>query len=317
MNGRRKPIVIALSLLFLFAIATVGFVFWSLHVRGMKALADGEKVVAVVNSTKIHRSDLSVLSPPVPLDQARALMVDFTLLDQAAAKNHITVNDSEMENERRFVAGNITPNAYAAVSKKLGRSTSGLDLQLKHIIILQKLAILRLGGNPTGMFHARGIMIKYGGPHGKTDSAALSYAKSLQVKVAHGADIAVLAKAYSDDNLSSPHNGDLGIISQTGEPSFAHEALDFNMQMALSKQLGEAKSGLLLDGPVKGEMGYWVLQIVSTQDDPHGDSDLYQHVITSWKGDWVMRYEPVVMSSLRSNAFIQPPLADEQQIKRG
>jgi hypothetical protein len=272
-----------------------------------KIIWTGSKTVAVVNNTELHEADLAALAP-ASHDEALGLLVDFTLLDQAAARSHVKVTESELNEERRQLVANTRANSYADAAIKTGRTKKGMDLQLRHTLILRKLAGQMVIGKRSGMFHARGILIKYGGPHGKTRDQALPYAKKLQNQIDHGADIAKLAALNSDDNLSGPNGGDLGVISSFGAPNLVHQTLDFNMQLALSHQLGRAKAGYTFRGPIPGQVGYWVLKIVSTQADPRGDQELYNHVLSLYRSHWTMKYEPLVMMRLRSSAQINPPL---------
>jgi hypothetical protein len=87
-----------------------------------------------------------------------------------------------------------------------------------------------------------------------------------------------------------------------------HQTLDFNMQIALAHQLGHAKSGRVLDGPIRGKVGFWVLKIVSTQEDIRGEQQLYDRVLALYRSLWTTKYEPLVMMHLRGSAHIDPPL---------
>jgi hypothetical protein len=269
--------------------------------------AGGNKILALVNGKVIRESDLAALTP-ASHDEALGLLVDFALLDQEASRAHVEVSKSELEKERKRLVANQSSKSYGDASIKVGRTTNGMDLQLRHSLILKKLAARMLVGKQDRMFHARGILVKYDGSHAKTRALAQAFAKELQKKVEHGANIAALAKRDSDDKLSGPTGGDLGVISSFGAPNLVHQTLDFNMQLALSKQLGKAKAGEVLIGPVTGHVGYWILEIVSTQEDPRGEQELYNHVLSLYRSLWTTKYEPLEMMHLRASATIDPPL---------
>lgn len=305
-----------LTIATLFLLVALAFTGFKIFRANRLRLAQENKIVAVVNNSVIRAKEVSLLDPPTSYDEALSLLVDFTLLDQEAARKHVTVGDDELEKLRQQVILNTGTHTYAAAAQKLGRSTSGLDLQLKHVALLKKLADLKVGGNPSDMFHARGILVKYEGPHGRTDAAALAYARSLQSQIAQGADIATLAKKYSDDSLSGPTGGDLGTISSAGAPNMVRQTLDFHMQLALSHQLGHSKAGMILTGPVRGDVGYWILQVVSTQSEPRSDQSLYDREIALYRSEWDGKFEPMVMMQLRSAAYIEPPLASPVTAKR-
>jgi parvulin-like peptidyl-prolyl isomerase len=281
-----------------------------------KRRAINDPVVAVVNDAIIHKSNLSVLSPPVPSSQALALLVDFKLIDLAASKKNITVSDTEMQRERQNFIG--TQNTtYPEAAQKLGRSPEGLDLQLRHALMLQKLSALELTPEPKGMYHARGILVKSNGKHARSDAQALAYAQKLQREIAAGTDIAALAKLDSDDFISSPTGGDLGVIELSGAPNMAKVLPDFRLQSSLAKAVNTAQPGSLLGGPIQGDFGYWVVQVISTDSKPNDDAAKYQEVVSEWRSSWIARLEPGVMARLRSSAYIQPPLATSPQQKRG
>jgi hypothetical protein len=297
---------VALSLL----TCLVGYKIYQ-HVKATRAAAN--PVVAIVNQTLIHKSDLSALSPPASSQEAIGLMVDFTLLDQAAQKKNITVSEAEMQQQRQQVISNQHVKTYAAAAKALGRTPAGLDLQLRHAALLYKLATLKFTSPVGRMFHARGILIKADGKQAKSEAEASAVAKKLQKQVAAGADIAALAHADSDDSLSAPSGGDLGIIQLAGAPNLVLFANDFKLQKALANGVKSAHAGTVMPGPIQGDLGYWVVKIISTSSNQLSDKSRYQQVENMWQQMWVGRLEPQEMASLRGTAEIQPPIATAPQ----
>ena len=77
--------------------------------------------------------------------------------------------------------------------------------------------------------------------------------------------------------------------------------------------MNTAVPGRVLRGPVRGDFGYWVVQVVSTSGDPRADKARYQQVQKLWQEIWIARLEPQVMAGLRGSAEIQPPIATGPQ----
>jgi parvulin-like peptidyl-prolyl isomerase len=269
-----------------------------------------DPVVAVVNNTLIHKSDLSALSPPLPAQHALALLVDFRLIDLAAKEKNISISDAELQQERQTVIENQNATTYAVAAQMLGSTPSGLDLQLRHALLLKKLSALEIKSDPSGMFHARGILISSNGKHAKSDAQALEYAQKVQREIAAGADIQALAKQDSDDFISAPNGGDLGITQLSGAPNLVRFMPDFRLQKVLASAVNTAKPGSFLGSPIKGDFGYWVIEVTSTDREPNGDTALYRQVDAEWRSLWINRLEPGVMARLRNSAFIEPSIAE-------
>jgi hypothetical protein len=88
----------------------------------------------------------------------------------------------------------------------------------------------------------------------------------------------------------------------TAPPAFGPD------QTAYRTLLGSAATGRI-HGPVKGDRGYWVIQVVSTARHPGRDTAGYAALNAAWRDYWIQRLEPGVMARLRDRAEIQPPLA--------
>lgn len=285
-----------------------------LHKPMKKATAAVQNpLVAIVNDTPIHQSDLSILSPPASPQEAIGLLVDFTLLDQEARKKKITISDAELEQSRQVIDPQ-RGKSYADTAKALGRTPAGLDLQLRHAALLHKLAALEFKSRIGKMFHARGILVRPDGRHAKSDAQARAFAEKLQKQIQDGADITALARQDSDDSESAPQGGDFGIIQLAGAPNLVRFAPDFKLQKALANAVNTAMPRSFLNGPIHGDFGYWVVEVMSTDTRQFSDMSRYQQIRGLWQEMWVRRLEPIVMGKLRGNAEIQPPLAAEPQL---
>ncbi|WP_165864341.1 peptidylprolyl isomerase [Capsulimonas corticalis] len=278
--------------------------FWAAR-HAAPARAAANPVVASVNATLLRQSDVARMSPPMDSSEAVALLVDFTLLDQAAARKHVTVSDAELTSLRGRMTDGGGEAAYADAAKKLHRNTFGLDQQLQHSQILEKLAALELSAPPDRMVHARGILIQPRGKNASSDRQARRLASQLSQRIAAGADFAALVKQYSEDAISKRNGGDLGVI-QDAMPSVPRYGLDNHFTNAVMAASGAGN----VANPIQGDLGYWVVQIISTARRPAQDRGLYAAQLAMWRGYWIKKLEPGVMGRLRSAATIEPPLQD-------
>lgn len=260
-------------------------------------------VVATVNGELIYRSDVDKLSPPMKSDNALSLLVDFKLLDQAAKKHHLTVPGAELARMRASLVSARHATSYDKAAGSLNESTYGLDQQLLHARLLEELSALELPKMPEDIVHAMGILVRTGGPHASTDAAARRTAASLIQDIEKGSGFRVLAKKDSDDPVSCATDGDLGIV----QDSMPH-IVQFGPDNRLTQNLIHRTTIGLIDHPVPGDHGYWVVKIVSTLHRPGMDGSGYAAARSFWGYYWVNKLEPGVMQRLRESSVIQPPL---------
>jgi len=290
------------------AIATVGLLIGVIGlVRHDRAVAAQKKymatVLATVNNETIRQSDVSKFSS-LPAGQVLGILVDFKLLDQAAARQHVVISDAELQSRRQNMIASQHAANYAATASSVNRTELGLDTQLRHAAILETLAEAQVKPAPLSMLHACGIFIKVGGPHAASDPAAFKLASKLQSQLQAGASVAALANQYTDDSTSRKHNGDLGIVENA-----IPQPMGFDRDNKLFRALTSASLTGVIQGPIEGDHGYWAVKILSTAANPKADGPLYARMQAIWRSYWMQRLEPGIISQLRSNAAIEPPLA--------
>jgi len=260
-----------------------------------------DPIVATVNKTYIHRSDVQKMSPPMDASEALSLLVDFKLIDQDAARKNISVTDAEMQKLRTSVSADQKAATYTEAAKKLKQNTFSLDLQLRHARMLEDLAALELS-RPPDMIHARGIFIGTQGKHASTKGGALLYAKKLTAQLKPWSDFPKIAHDFSDDKLSAANGGDLGIV-QDAIPAIPHYALDNHFTNALCKAAPTGR----VNNPIEGDHGYWIVQVISTSKNKQNDAVEYERVLSFWRSFWLKRLEPGVIGRLREKAVVNPP----------
>jgi hypothetical protein len=266
-----------------------------------RELTGADAVLATVNGEKITQRDAENFSS-LPVSDFLGMLVDFRLLDQAAAKDRISVSDADLaERERNLLRGSKAASLDSLASQ-MNRTPAGLASQVRHAALLETLASRQMKPIPLSMIHCRGVFIKSGGPHARGRQEALRLAKSVQKRLESGASAAGLARKYSDDAPSRARGGDLGVCQDLIPQQLA--ITDHKLFLALDA----AGRGESLKTPVDGEGGYWAIQVVSTQKHPKGDDAAYEPVRKLWRSMWVQRYEPLVINRLRNAAKIDPPL---------
>lgn len=305
--GRRRPgpafLVLAAASVLIAILLIVG-----LCIRQQREDAARKRyvatVLATVNDDPIRQADVDAFSP-LPADRVLGILVDFKLLDQAAASRHLSVSSDELQRRRQNIVASHHAATYAVAASSVQRTEAGLDAQLRHAALLEALAGAQVKPVPRSMVHACGIFIRSGGPHAANAAAAQQLARSLQQRLDAGASAAVLAGTYSDDDVSRRRGGDLGIV-ENAVPMPMH----FGDDHRLFQTLTNAASSGQIRGPIAGDHGFWAIRILSTADHPKGEDALYAPAQALWRSYWVQRLEHGVIAQLRSQAKIDPPLAE-------
>jgi peptidyl-prolyl cis-trans isomerase C len=212
---------------------------------GTAAPAQADVVVATVNGTAIHLSDLSALTRNLPQqlqgmtpDQLYPILLD-QLVDQKAMA--IAANKQGLENDpevkKRIAVGVEQVLQAALITKVVGPEISEAAIQTRYDRDYAKLPGVE-------EVHARHILV-----------ATEAQAKDIIKKLDHGGDFAKLAKQYSTDPGAS-NGGDLGFFKKTDMvPDFANAAFAL-------------KDGQITQTPVHTQFGYHVIQVLGHKTDP-------------------------------------------------
>jgi peptidyl-prolyl cis-trans isomerase C len=209
------------------------------------AAAPADPVIATVDGTPIHLSDLSEMTRNLPQqlqgmspDQLYPILLD-QLVDQKAmaiaAKKEGLLNDPAVQ--KRIAIGTEQVLQAALITKTVGPEISEAAINA---------AYQKDYANQPGVeeIHARHILVK-------TEAQAQDIIKQLD----NGADFAKLAQKYSTDP-GSVNGGDLGWFKKTDMvPEFANAA--FAM-----------KDGQITQTPVHSQFGWHVIQVLGHRVDP-------------------------------------------------
>lgn len=112
------------------------------------------------------------------------------------------------------------------------------------------------------------IMIRYSSPEAineakkkgklfiehKTENEALKTAKLIKTRLDNGEDFATVAIELSEEMVSKPHGGDVGLVSKN---DFVYETLGFTplLEKAFTMKVGE------IAGPIKTRSGYHIITV--------------------------------------------------------
>lgn len=201
---------------------------------GMTASSDD--VVAVVNGTRIHRSDLARVRKDLPADVA-GQMTAFRLAD-IAVTNKLVVDDAirlglDRDPEVKNAEAGARERALLHVWTQVKSRSRHTDAQLK-AMYAETVAAYR-GQEEVRAHH---ILVA-------TEQEALSLIEELK----NGADFEELAKSKSQDPTAKTNGGDLGFFTRT-------ELVAEFTQVAFS-----LKPGQMTDRPVKTSYGWHVIRV--------------------------------------------------------
>jgi len=218
-----------------------------LHAQDTKAPAK-DPVLAKVNGTEIHQSDLAVaeqeagklppMSPAAEKDYLVQFMADVILGAQAAEAKKIDQTDAfkrKLAFERKkLLMSNLMENvAKAAVTD-----------EALHKVYND--AVKQMGKKEE--VHARHILIRAKPGDEKASEAAKKKIEAIIAKLKNGADFATLAKQDTEDPSGKANGGDLGYFTKD------------QMVPAFSKVAFELKKGEI-SGPVHTQFGWHVIKV--------------------------------------------------------
>lgn len=278
-----------------------------MYVRSKEAKAEHLQYlntkIASVNGVPIYEYNVVKFAPRTPNGDVLGILVDFKLLDEAAKQNHIVISQSELVRRQQNIVKSQGASSYTKAAAEDGRTVYGMNQQLIHSAILQKLTMSQLPHFPKDIIHVRGILIKTGTKQSPTKAQAKELAMRVQAELNSGTPFQALMTKYSDDRISRANSGDMGLVQNLLPvmPAFGPDDLAYNFL------LKDAKTGKV-SSPIPGNLGYWVVQLVSTCLHPVGDASDYAQLRDSWRDMWLQKLEPGVMAKLRAKADIKPPL---------
>jgi parvulin-like peptidyl-prolyl isomerase len=239
-------------------------------------------------------------------------LIDYEILDQAAAAQHIVVTAAEVDARMRQSMGRAGAKAFDQQLSHRHIPISQVEDKLRHEIILEKLSATQLPG-PDLMLHVRTILIAtrptqrgvdINKPH--SDAEALAIITKIQAQLRAGKKFEDLARQYSEDPVSRSFGGDIGIIDIHDDP-FSTGAHEIGGPLWNAAQ--GLKDGQIALNPVKSYLGYHLVQVVSWSTSPlPSDAAEYAANVKQMNGFMMKRLMQGTMARLRDSAKIDETL---------
>ena len=214
-----------------------------------------DPVVAKVNGTEIHQSDLAIaeeeagqippMSPDAKKDYLVQFVADMILVSQAAEAKKI---DDSAEFKRKL--------EFARKKLLMGDLLLSVGKEAQTDAAMHKVyddAIKQMGEQKE--VHARHILIRAKAGDEKASAAAKEKIEAIIARLNKGEDFAKIAKEMTEDPSGKANGGDLGYFTKDQMvPEFA------NVAFRLEK--GE------ISGPVKTQFGWHVIKVEDSRIKP-------------------------------------------------
>jgi hypothetical protein len=258
-------------------------------------------VAAVVNGHPIATSHVIDRAFESAGPQVLGELVDYQLLDQEAAREHIVVTPAELAARRSDMVVGLTRQPFNEQIKFNQTSPAVIDDRLLHQVLLEKLTAAQLPAPPL-MLHVRHILIATAPTHRgvdinppHSDTAALGIARRIQKQLAAGASFDALARKYSEDPYSRPMGGDLGVITKLSDP---FDGVLWNGARGVGR-------GQLCPRILHSRLGYHLVQVVSWSTDPTpADRVAFTGVVEQTTSMMMPKLMTATMARLRDSAKV-------------
>jgi peptidyl-prolyl cis-trans isomerase C len=258
-----------------------------------------DPVVAKVNGTEIHQSDLALAEeeagqlPPMSADAKKdylvQFMADLILVSQAAETKKIG-DSPDFKKKLEFVRKKLLMSDYLT---EVGKAA--LTDAEEHKVYDD--AIKQMGTQQE--VHARHILIRAAASDEKASEAAKKKIEAIIARLKKGEDFVTVAKETTEDPSGKANGGDLGYFTKDQMvPEFSKAAF------ALKK--GE------ISGPVKTEFGWHVIKVEDTRIKPPPKFDEVKAQIENYL---TRKAQAELVQKLRAEAKIEKfyKTADEQK----
>ena len=213
-------------------------------------------VAASVNGHIISLDEVTSLVMRENGGNATTRLIENYLVDEAARAKNLTVSRAEIDGRVQELVKLIAPMTLEEGLRMHHQSLADLESDIRQWFLRVKLVSpqVKLGA----FVHAHIIFIKSvnsaAGEVTRSDSEALALVKKIQDELKAGKKFEDLAKQYNEDPSTKEKNGDAGIIFM-GAP-YENTLVDAALSL---------KSGEVTPGPVKSNLGYYLIQVISTE----------------------------------------------------
>ena len=226
-------------------------------------------VAAIVNGKRISRARVASEALKVAGPQVVSQMILIELINQEAAKQHVTVTPAQVSTrlaEIRQQAGQRYPGGLDFVLAQRHQTLAAYTDQLATELRVEALVGRTLPPTPSAVkYHARHLLIATvslppGAPGAKpphTDAEALAIIAKAQADLKAGKSFESVVEQYTEDPSGKGKGGDLGIID-TASP----------LDAAFKSAALALKPGEVTATPVKSQFGYHLIKVDSTSAAP-------------------------------------------------
>jgi peptidyl-prolyl cis-trans isomerase C len=197
---------------------------------------------------RAEQQQLAIADVSAFQDGVLSMMIEQSLINQAAAQQGIAITDAELDAEvQQSQAAAGSAEAWAAWLASNSFSEADFRSSLRDALITARLRDAITGPAQTEVpaVRARHILV-----------SSQAEAQDLFNQLNAGADFAALAAQFSRDETSRATGGDLGWFTE-----------DELLQPALAYAAFASQPGALV-GPVRSELGYHVLQVLERENRP-------------------------------------------------
>jgi peptidyl-prolyl cis-trans isomerase C len=212
------------------------------------AAQDKDPVIAKVNGTEIHQSDLAIAEeeagqiPPMSPDAKKDYLVQFMADMLLVAKSAEAKKMADTEAFKRRIAFARDKLLMGELLQSVGKAA--LTDEAMHKVYDD--AVKQLGTQQE--VHARHILIRAAAGDGKASKEAEDKIKAIIVRLKKGEDFEKLAKELTEDPSGKANGGDLGYFTKEQMvPEFSETA--FKLEKG---QISE---------PVKTQFGWHVIKV--------------------------------------------------------
>jgi foldase protein PrsA len=266
-----------------------------------KCATTPSRTAAVVNGTPISLSAVDQAGIRAAGAAQLSILIDFVLIEQAATKAGVTVSDDAVNAEISKMKVGLPPGQSFDNALEVHNVTlRSLENQIRHRLMLEKLVQQTTRIPP--MAHVREILIATAltqrgtdlqKPHGAAE--ALAVVEQIQARLKAGKAFSDLAAQYSEDPLTRPLGGDLGII-WNGTDGFNN---------ALWPSVEHLQAGEVTQAPVKTAIGYILAQVVSVSAKPlPSDKAMYSARVAQYRQNEVNHGIKQLLDRLHAQATI-------------
>jgi len=250
---------------------------------------DKDPVVATVNGTPIHQSDLTVAEeeagqlPPMSAEQKQDYLVQFTadmILLSKAAEDKKLGDTAEFKQKLVFARNKLLMEVLLQSVAK-----AALTDEAMHKVYDD--AVKQMAAEPE--VHARHILIRAAPDDEKASKAAEDKIKAIIVRLKNGEDFAKVSEEVTEDPSGKANGGDLGYFTKEQMvPEFSDVAFKLD-------------KGQISD-PVKTQFGWHVLKVEDKRVKPQPTFDEVKPQIVQYV---TRKAQADLVTSLRASAKIE------------